>query len=210
MKRLRMPTPLYYVLSVRAYVIWYSFLFVIAGCSESSPRRTPEAPGCRGNMIPTMTMGNWDVVPFQRFSGEFEVGVVGFHEEGVDVVFYGNDVEAGRVTDPARNPRTGWTSILSRLMWPGFLSRRCGISFCDRAARCSIARRPAAGCCPWCPRSQVDHRSYNPSTRGYSQKLWRRSEYLHRIWLHDLAGFHTGSVYPHQMNRLGMVGDSIC
>ncbi|MBU1240310.1 hypothetical protein KKF84_09720 [Myxococcota bacterium] len=93
------------------------FAMVCGGCSDDAKPRetTPEAPGCRGHMIPTQTIGNWDVVPFQRFSGTFEVGVVGFHEEGLDVVFSVNGQEVTTVEEPTLNPRTGvyeyWFSL---------------------------------------------------------------------------------------------------
>jgi len=81
---------------------------VCAGCGgEDAGPKTPEGPGCRGDLTPTQTIGNWDVVPFQRFDGVFEVGVVGFHEEGLDVVFLVDGLEVGRAQDPTLNPRTG-------------------------------------------------------------------------------------------------------
>jgi len=84
------------------------------GGTDSGPK-TPDGPGCRGNLTPTQTIGNWDVVPFQRFGGVFEVGVVGFHEEGLDVVFFVDGVEVGRAADPTLNPRTGvheyWVAV---------------------------------------------------------------------------------------------------
>jgi hypothetical protein len=83
-------------------------VLVWTGCpAKDSGPTTSEGPGCRGNLTPTQTIGNWDVVPFQRFGGVFEVGVVGFHEEGLDVVFFVDDLEVARATDPTLNPRTG-------------------------------------------------------------------------------------------------------
>ncbi len=85
-----------------------SAALVCVGCGDKdSGPKTPEGPGCRGNLTPTQAIGNWDVVPLQRFDGVFEVGVVGFHEEGIDVVFYADGVELMRVNDPTLNPRTG-------------------------------------------------------------------------------------------------------
>jgi hypothetical protein len=55
----------------------------------------------------TQVIGNWDVVPFQVFDGTFKAGVVAFHEQGVDVVFSVNGVEAARAQDPELNDRTG-------------------------------------------------------------------------------------------------------
>lgn len=83
-------------------------LVAAVGCGGAKKDEgTPPGPGCRGGLAPTRAIGNWDVVPYQRFSGTFEVGVVGFHEEGLDVVFAVNGEPVGRVAEPTRNPRTG-------------------------------------------------------------------------------------------------------
>lgn len=99
----------------KALLVSLALVTAGSGCEKSAKTLTPQGPGCRGNMVPTQTIGNWDVVPFQRFSGVFEVGIVAFHEEGVDVVFSVNGVEIARVSDPTLNPRTNvyeyWTSI---------------------------------------------------------------------------------------------------
>ncbi len=65
----------------------------------------PYQPPC-GNTPSTKTIGNWDVVPGQVFDGAFQVGVVAFHEYGVDVSFTVNGNLVGRVENPAYNPRT--------------------------------------------------------------------------------------------------------
>ena len=84
-----------------------------AGSSDAGDDASPDAgnppvfhPECV-TLPSTTVIGNWDLVPFQRVEGAFEVGVVAFHELGVDVVFSVNGTEVARVQDPTRNPRTG-------------------------------------------------------------------------------------------------------
>ncbi len=55
----------------------------------------------------TQVIANWDVVPFQKLGDTFKVGVVAFHETGVDVTFRVNGTVAATVTDPTWNDRTG-------------------------------------------------------------------------------------------------------
>ena len=66
----------------------------------------PYQPAC-GNTPSTKTIGNWDVVPGQVFDGTFGVGVVAFHEYGVDVSFAVNGSALSTVENPSYNPRTG-------------------------------------------------------------------------------------------------------
>lgn len=54
----------------------------------------------------TKAIANWDVVPFQRISEPLNVGVVAFHETGVDVQFQVNGADAGLVKDPTLNPHS--------------------------------------------------------------------------------------------------------
>lgn len=54
----------------------------------------------------TRAIANWDVVPFQKVEQPMKVGVVAFHETGVDVVFRVNGREVARVTEPTWNDRT--------------------------------------------------------------------------------------------------------
>jgi len=58
------------------------------------------------NAFGTKVIGNWDVVPKQMFSDKFKIGVVAFHETGVDVEFKVNGTLLKRVTDPTYNDRT--------------------------------------------------------------------------------------------------------
>lgn len=82
------------------------------GCGDdgSGGGKRPDAsitdPEC-GDWPSTQVIGNWDVVPFQRLDATFNVGVVAFHELGVDVVFYINDQEVARAEEPSMNDRTG-------------------------------------------------------------------------------------------------------
>lgn len=62
-------------------------------------------PGCLG-LPGTQVIAVWDVVPFQVLSSPTKLGVVGFHEEGLDVVFAVNGVETARAEDPAYNDLT--------------------------------------------------------------------------------------------------------
>lgn len=78
------------------------------------PDIVPYEPEC-ANLTPTQVIGNWDVVRHQTFTGTFQVGVVAFHEEGVDVVFSVNGTEVARVSNPTWNERTSvyeyWTAL---------------------------------------------------------------------------------------------------
>ncbi len=52
-------------------------------------------------------VARWDVVPHQRVEGKFNVGVVAFHEKGVDVSFTVNGKKVWTAKKPSRNKRTG-------------------------------------------------------------------------------------------------------
>lgn len=54
----------------------------------------------------TQVIAIWDVVPLQTFTGSFKVGVVGFHELGLDVEFTVDGGAPRRVGDPTLNDRT--------------------------------------------------------------------------------------------------------
>lgn len=56
---------------------------------------------------PTKVIGNWNVVPHQRLAESFELGVVAFHEEGVDVRFSVDGADVAFVEVPTFNARTG-------------------------------------------------------------------------------------------------------
>lgn len=66
----------------------------------------PYQPPC-GDTPSTKVIGNWDVVPHQTFDGTFGVGVVAFHEYGVDVAFTVDGTPLETVENPSFNPRTG-------------------------------------------------------------------------------------------------------
>lgn len=55
----------------------------------------------------TTAIANWDCVPYQVFDTTFQLGVVAFHETGVDVEFFADGNPIGRVSDPTFNRRTG-------------------------------------------------------------------------------------------------------
>jgi len=55
----------------------------------------------------TQVIALWDVVPMQVLSSPAKLGVVGFHELGLDVVFSVNGTEVARAADPEYNDLTG-------------------------------------------------------------------------------------------------------
>jgi hypothetical protein len=64
---------------------------------------TPDQPGYDAKAI-----ARWDVVPFQTFTGDFNVGVVAFHMNGIDrVEFSVNGGAWTPVTEMQLNPQTG-------------------------------------------------------------------------------------------------------
>ena len=71
---------------------------------------TPQPPRVPGSSVydDDRAVARWDVVPYQRFDGLFEVGVPAFHGAGVDRVEF--SVEGGQwlgVGEMTENPRTG-------------------------------------------------------------------------------------------------------
>ncbi len=54
----------------------------------------------------TQVIANWDLVPCQRIDAAFKIGVVAFHETGVEVVFRVDGVHAATATEPTWNDRT--------------------------------------------------------------------------------------------------------
>ncbi len=75
------------------------------GGAGPHPEPVPFEPAC-ADLAPTQVIGNWDVVPHQTIDARFAIGVVAFHEEGVDVVFAVEGNELARVTNPTWNERT--------------------------------------------------------------------------------------------------------
>ncbi|MBD3239144.1 MAG: hypothetical protein GF331_01055, partial [Chitinivibrionales bacterium] len=57
--------------------------------------------------VGSQAIANWDCVPYQIFDATFKLGVVAFHETGVDVQFFADGNSVGRVADPTLNERTG-------------------------------------------------------------------------------------------------------
>lgn len=66
----------------------------------------PYQPPC-DDTPSTQVIGNWDLVPEQVFDGAFQVGVVAFHEYGVDVEFTVDGSALATVQNPTFNSRTG-------------------------------------------------------------------------------------------------------
>jgi|GEM_PF-1618709 len=76
-----------------------------AGFRDVTP---PPAPIGSGPGSDATAIARWDVVPFQTVSGEFTVGVVAFHINGIDrVEFSANGGPWARAQDMTFNPRTG-------------------------------------------------------------------------------------------------------
>ena len=70
--------------------------------NEPGPIGNPDDPGYDAKVI-----AHWDVVPYQTFNGEFEIGVVAFHINGIDRVEF--SAEGGSwtpVSEMTLNPRT--------------------------------------------------------------------------------------------------------
>lgn len=86
---------------------------------EPEPAGNPGVPGFDAKAI-----ARWDVVPFQDFSGAFQVGVVAFHMSGIDRVEFSADGGPWvAVTEMSENPRTGvweyWVSLNAEDFGPG-------------------------------------------------------------------------------------------
>lgn len=62
--------------------------------------------GAPAEALATKAIANWNFVPFQTLTAPVKVGVVAFHETGVDVVFSINGKEAARVAEPTWNNQT--------------------------------------------------------------------------------------------------------
>lgn len=82
-----------------------------APTAQPDPVGDPEAVGYDAKAI-----ARWDVVPYQTFAEDFNVGVVAFHREGIDrVAFSVNDGEWKSVDTMSLNTQTGvveyWATI---------------------------------------------------------------------------------------------------
>lgn len=81
--------------------------------------------GCGGGGAATLSVNEdgdpkvialWDVVPFQRFSGPFNVGIVAFHKNGISHVEF--SIDGGPITEvnsSVLNPRTGVNEFIYSL-----------------------------------------------------------------------------------------------
>jgi hypothetical protein len=80
-----------------------------AGAVSSTPTPTPSGVG-------TQVIANWDVIPYQVITSNFKVGVVAFHESGVNVEFTINGGPVSTVSRPTYNDRTDvyeyWIEII--------------------------------------------------------------------------------------------------
>ncbi len=60
-----------------------------------------------GPLFAARPVARWDVVPYQRVSGVFKVGVVAFHESSVNVLFKVDGRKKWSAKRPTKNDRTG-------------------------------------------------------------------------------------------------------
>jgi hypothetical protein len=74
--------------------------------SDTAPDAPQDDPTC-ASLPPSKVIALWDVVPLQVFSPSIRVGVVAFHEEGVEVSFSVDGNPVGTVDVPSLNPDTG-------------------------------------------------------------------------------------------------------
>lgn len=82
---------------------------LVPGAGFTGPTAQPEAVGSPDAPgYDAMVIARWDVVPYQTFTGKFEIGVVAFHINGIDRVDF--SVDGGEwvsVNAMSLNPRTG-------------------------------------------------------------------------------------------------------
>jgi hypothetical protein len=82
---------------------------IVPGDGFDGPQPPPQPVGDPGSPgFDATVIAHWDVVPFQTFGGDLEIGVVAFHRNGIDRVEF--SAEGGpwtAVTDMTLNPRTG-------------------------------------------------------------------------------------------------------
>lgn len=85
-----------------------ALLLVSAVSAAAADSATPSpAPGAvKVNRTNVSVIANWDAVPFQEFRGPMKLGIVAFHESGVDVRFRVNNRTPVVVTKPAYNNET--------------------------------------------------------------------------------------------------------
>jgi len=93
------------------------FSILVPGAGFTGPTPDPDPVGDIGEPgYDAKAIARWDVVPHQTFSGDFHIGVVAFHINGIDRVAF--SVEGGPWTSvyhKQHNPRTGvyeYTTIL--------------------------------------------------------------------------------------------------
>ena len=89
--------------------ITYNQRVLTPGSGWTGPTAEPGAVGS-GPGVDAKCITRWDVVPYQEFDGDFEVGVVAFHINGIDRVEFSVDDGPWKsidADDHDLNPRTG-------------------------------------------------------------------------------------------------------
>ncbi|GAG12791.1 unnamed protein product, partial [marine sediment metagenome] len=88
---------------------------LIPGSGFSGPTAQPDPVGS-GPGVDAKAIARWDVVPFQTFDGDFNVGVVAFHINGIDRVEFA--VDGGpwlSISEMSENARVGvweyWAAV---------------------------------------------------------------------------------------------------
>jgi hypothetical protein len=86
-----------------------SAVILTPGSGWTGPTAQPDTQGQAGQTGYTATaIARWDVVPYQTFSGDFNVGVVAFDIAGIDhVAFSVNGGPWSNVSEMTLNPQTG-------------------------------------------------------------------------------------------------------
>lgn len=89
-----------HILAVLFFILLVTSIFCQTGIRLGSIYDQQEASGDYS------VIAGWNVVPYQRFTGEFKVGVVAFHETGVNVYFRVGNGSRILVEAPTYNART--------------------------------------------------------------------------------------------------------
>lgn len=89
--------------------VFYIMLVLVLAIFFSCGWTIGSQPGEGGKVI-----ANWDFVPYQYISSKVNIGIVAFHEKGVDIVFEINGVK-NTITKPSKNNDTSPDKINSIL-----------------------------------------------------------------------------------------------
>jgi hypothetical protein len=89
--------------------VYVGFTPIVPGAGFSGATAQPATVGTSGAFgYDAKVMARWDVVPFQTFTGKFQIGVVAFHINGIDRVEFSAKGGAWAVVRQMhRNPQTG-------------------------------------------------------------------------------------------------------